>query len=87
MDTEITISVECEGKFRGGSKDYFDHIFGNYLPGEGERIVNFKVFMTRPSRSGEEGPYQRIDITNFLDEKDYDSLYDQYLEECRNEEK
>lgn len=85
MELEITIAVECEGKYLGGTMAYFDPSFGNFLPGDADRIVNFKVFCFRRSRPHEPGLYQRIDITNFLDEKQCRELYDAYLEECRNE--
>ena len=80
---EANLEVECEGKYRGGSKDYFDHIFGNFLPGEGERIMNFKVYLIMPPRKGLMGQSQRLDITWYLEESEYKELYDKYLDECR----
>lgn len=86
MKTEATLDVECTGDYQKSKKPHFDSVFGNWLPGEHDRIVNFKVYLSRPSHLGEEGTEQRVDITNYLTEKEYSELYDLYLEECRNEQ-
>lgn len=88
MESEITLSgVECEGNYRKGTPDYFDQAHGNWLPGDPEEIEDFKVFLSSskalPGTS--ERSERRIEITEFLSEEEYETLYNEMLECERGE--
>ncbi len=73
MDTEAFINVICEGSLSRGTSARFSHVFGNWLPGDPEEVLNFRVYID----NGKE----RLDITNFLTEKERSKLETDYLEE------
>lgn len=77
METEITISIVCDGKFVRGTKEIFDKSFGNWLPPESPEIEDFKVFLVKGDK--------KLDITDFLTEHEQRQIYSEYIEACMEE--
>lgn len=73
METEAFINVTCEGILKRGRPASLNVNYGNWLPSEPDTIDAFGVFITQGR--------ERIDITNFLSEKERAKLETDYLEQ------
>jgi hypothetical protein len=82
----ITIEVEVEGNYRSGKELSFNKAQEQWYPGEPEEIEGFKVFLTRFSKkeNGKEIS-QKLEITDWLSSDEYEEIYNQYLEEMKEE--
>ena len=74
LEFELELGVMLQGDYTPKTKSYFDNNLGNWLPGESAGVDNFKVFIDSGNN--------RIEITNFISEKELEKLKEAFVIHC-----
>ncbi len=86
METEIELTVTCEGKYLKGFPSAFNADLGNWLPEQQEDIRDFKVSLSRITTQPDgRRKAEQLDITKWLTEAEYDMLFERFIEHHREE--
>jgi len=80
MYQDHELDLLCVGDYIKGTESYFDKSFGNYLPGEPEDVLNFKIYLTKMDKENKE---QLLDVTDWISDKEKDRLITNFMEHCR----
>ena len=67
-------NLRLEGDYVAGSKPYYNWSYGNFLPGEGPDVNNFKVYIV------DENGGKDVEITHLLKQKTINSYKASFID-------